>query len=100
MFARLTMVPQFKMDQIDKATKFYEESIVPVSRSQKGYRESWLLIDRKTGKGIAITMWDSEEDAIANEKSGYYQEQLVKYMGFLVSPSYIREGYDVVLQTE
>jgi len=100
MFARLTIVPQIKVDRIDEATQFFEENIVPASKSQKGYRGAWLLIDRTTGKGVAITMWDSEKDAITNEKSGYYQEQLVKFMGFLVSPSYIREGYEVVVQAE
>jgi heme-degrading monooxygenase HmoA len=100
MYVRLTIVPQVKKDRIDEAIQFFDENIVPASRSQKGYRGAWLLLDRKKLKGLALTMWDSEEDAIANEKSGYYQEQLVKFMGFLASPSYIREGYEVVVQAE
>lgn len=97
MFARLTEF-QIKIDKIDDGTKFYKESIVPAAKSQKGYCGIYLLIDPKTGKSVAITLWSSEEDAIANEKSGYYQEQLVKFLGFLKEPSYIREGYEVSVQ--
>jgi heme-degrading monooxygenase HmoA len=47
---------------------------VPASKSQKGYKGAYLLTDRDTGKGMSITIWDTEEDAVANERSGYYQE--------------------------
>jgi len=56
----------------------------------------YLLTDRKTGKGIGITLWESEDDAIANEQSGYYQEQLNKFKDvFTALP--VREGYEVSL---
>lgn len=94
MFARLTTL-QFKIDGLDEATRIYEENIIPVSKKQKGFRGAYLLLDRKTGKAVAITLWDSEADAIANEQSGYYQEQVVKHLEFFAAPP-IREGYEVV----
>ncbi|MFQ6111287.1 MAG: antibiotic biosynthesis monooxygenase family protein [Nitrospinota bacterium] len=96
MFARLTIV-QMQIDRLDEATKIMDESIIPAAKSQKGYRGAYLLTDKKTGKGIAISLWDSEEDAIANEQSGYYQEQLSKVKGLFTAPP-LREGYEVSLQ--
>ena len=71
MFARLTIV-QVKPDKINETTKLYEESVLPWARSQKGYHGAYLATEpnRKTGKGYSIILWDSEEDAIANEQSG------------------------------
>ena len=97
MFARLT-ISHMKIDRIDEGAKLYEESIVPAAKSQKGYRGTYLLADRKTGKGVSISLWDSEEDAIANEQSGYYQEQVDKLKEFFTAPPPVREVYEVVGQ--
>jgi len=96
MFARLTKI-QIKIDKIDEATKLFEESVVPVFKSQKGYQGGYFLTDRKTGKSICITLWDSEKDVVTNEQSGSYQEQLVKFMSFFTD-SPVREGYEVMVQ--
>ena len=96
MFARLTMV-QIKMDKLDETVKIFDESVTPSMKSQKGYRGAYLLTDRNTGKGISISLWDSEEDAIANEQSGYYQEQVSRFKDIMTAPP-VREGYEVSLQ--
>ncbi len=96
MFARLTKV-QVNVDRLDETIKLFEESVIPAAKSQKGYRGAYLLTDRKTGKGFAIALWDSEQDAIANEQSGYYQEQVDKFKDFFTAPP-VREGYEVSLQ--
>ena len=96
MFARLTTV-QVNIDKLDETRKIYKEDVIPAAKSQKGYRRAYLLTNPKTGKGVSITLWDSEEDAIANEQSGYYQEQVSKFKGFFTAPP-IREGYEVSIQ--
>ncbi len=96
MFARLTIV-QVKSDKIDETIKIFKENVIPAAKSQKGFRGAYLLTDRKTGKGVSITLWDSEDDAIANEQSGYYQEQLSKFKDCFAAPP-VREGYEVSLQ--
>jgi heme-degrading monooxygenase HmoA len=96
MFARLTIV-QAKPEKLDETTKIYEESVIPAAKSQKGYKGGYLLVDRETGKGVSISLWDSEEDAVANEKSGYYQEQVGKFKDFFTAAP-VQEGYEVVVQ--
>ena len=96
MFARLTIV-QVKPDDVDKVIKLYRDTVVPAAKSQKGYKGISLLTDRKTGKGISISLWESEQDAIANDKSGYYQEQVGRFKDYFTKPP-VQEGYEVSIQ--
>ncbi len=96
MFARVTIV-QMKKDKVDEAINLFRESVVPAAKSQKGYKDIYLLTDRNTGKGISIAVWDTEENAVANEQSGYYQEQLSKFKDLFTAPP-AREGYEVSVQ--
>jgi len=93
MYARLTEM-NVKPDKIDEAIEIYRKSVVPAAKSQKGFVAAYLLTDRPTGKGISMTFWKTEQDALANERNRYYQEQLVKFIEFFQSPP-IREGYEI-----
>ena len=96
MFARLTIL-ELKPDDLDEVIKIYHDKVVPAAKSQKGYKGVLLLNDRKTGKGISIALWESEGDAIANEKSGYYREQVGRFKDYIIKPP-VREGYEVSLK--
>ena len=93
MFARITSM-DIKVERIDEAVKIYEDSVIPAAKLQKGFLGAYFLSDPKTGKGISLTLWRSEADAIANERNRYYQEQLAKFIPFFQSQP-IREGFDV-----
>lgn len=96
MIARVTTF-HFKSDRIDEALEIYKKSIVPAAKSQKGYKGLNFFLNRKTGDAFAVAYWETEEDAIANEQSHYYQEQLVKLMHLYSKPP-TRERYEVVFQ--
>ena len=96
MFARLTIV-QVEVDKIDEVIKIYGDNVVPSAKGQKGYKGILMLTDRKTGKGISLTLWESEQDAIANEKTGYYQQQVGRFKDFFTKPP-VQEGYEVDIQ--
>ena len=93
MYARVTIV-QVKIDKMDEAVKIFEESVVPAAKSQNGFNGCYLLSDPKTGKGMAITLWETENDANTNEQSGYYQSVLAPFKDIFAAPP-IREGYEV-----
>lgn len=97
MFARLTTLV-VKLDRVDEGITVYRKSVVPAAKKQKGFVAAYLLADRQTGKAISLTFWKSEEDALANERNRYYQEQLVKFIDFLQAPP-IREGYEVAVKS-
>jgi hypothetical protein len=99
MYARNTVF-YISPDRINEGVKLYRKSVIPDAKKQKGYCGDLLLIDRKTGKGNSITFWKNEKDAIANEESLYYQDQLVKFLGFYTAQGApIREGYEVRINT-
>jgi len=97
MFARVVTI-QLKSDTLDEAIKFFRESMIPAAKSQKGYQGGYLLTDRKTGKGISVAFWDSQEDIRANEESGWWQGQIDKFKDFLAAPV-VREIYEVSAQS-
>jgi heme-degrading monooxygenase HmoA len=96
MFARTTSM-QLKIAFIEDALAVYKNSIVPAAQSQKGLIELSLFLDRKSGKAVSIAIWETEQDAKANEESHYYQEQLVKLMSYYANPP-VKEGFEVYLK--
>jgi len=96
MFARLT-IAKFKPGMLNELEKICRESIFPAAELQKGYVKAYLLTNAKENKGITITVWDSEEEAVAGEQSGYYQEQISK-IKYLLASIPVREGYEVALK--
>jgi len=96
MFARLGMF-QFNIDKLDETVKRYEDRVIPALKSQKGFCGGYLLTDRKAGKGISMTLWDSEENCIADEQSGKFQERTSWFPDFFTAPP-VREGYEVNAQ--
>lgn len=98
MFARLT-ITQMKKERQQEGVNLYQESAAPVVKAQKGFRGAYLLSDPETGKGISISLWESREDAVASEKSGYYQEQITKFKEIFAEPP-VQEGYEVTVQVD
>lgn len=96
MFARTTTM-QLKIAFIDEALEVYTKSIVPAAKAQEGFVELSLFLDRNSGKAVSIALWDTEQNAKANEKSLYYQEQLIKLMSFYAKDP-IKEGFEVYLK--
>ena len=89
-------IVQMKEDKVGEAINIYNGTVV-AAKSQKGYKGAYLLTDRDTGKNMSITIWDTEEDAVANERSGYYQEQVGRFKDIFKAPP-VREGYEVSVQ--
>ena len=95
MFARVTKI-HIRTDTIDEVIKIFKESVVPAAQSQKGFKRILFFLDRESGKGHSIALWETQEDAIANEKSLYYQEQLTKFLPFYKVPP-VKEGFEVIV---
>ena len=85
MFAR-TVVMQGAPGTSDQATRIFAESVVPAAKQQKGFKGALFLTDPGTGKGMSITLWETEADLKAGEGSGYLQEQVAKFGSLLAGP--------------
>jgi heme-degrading monooxygenase HmoA len=96
MYARVTILSA-KKGGAAEAVRIYSDSILPAAKSQAGYRGSYVLVDWAEDKGITLTFWESEKEALASEENRYYQEQLVKVMHLFAAPP-VREGYEVAVE--
>lgn len=97
MFARVTSV-SVQPDKVAEVTRVYNESILPAVKSAKGNRAVYLLIDASSGKGMSVTIWDSQADGEAYDTSGSYREQVAKVAPFFsAAPSLAT--YEVAAQS-
>ena len=96
MYARVTTV-QVHPDKLDEATTIFRDSVLPVAKTQRGFRTGYLLTDPAGGKGISVTIWDTLGDLQANDAPGFYQQQVAKFAPlFTAAPS--MEMYEVAAQ--
>ncbi|WP_041328393.1 antibiotic biosynthesis monooxygenase family protein [Rubrobacter xylanophilus] len=93
MYARVTTT-RIQPGKVEEAIGIARDSIAPAAREQRGFGGFLLLADREAGKGLAITLWETEDDLRASEASGYYREQLGKLKEVLAGPPE-REAYEV-----
>lgn len=94
MFARLVTVYIAK-DKLDDAIALYRDSVMPAAQKEKGFKGGRLLINRATGKGLSVVIWESEAAANASgEGSSYFQEQIGKFSSMLTKPPEI-ETYEI-----
>lgn len=86
MFARVTT---FDIDtlrvSIEDASARFADEVAPAMRQQAGYRGAYLM-HTPEGRGLLVTLWASEADAEAGVASGYYAEQLGKFVTLYRSP--------------
>jgi heme-degrading monooxygenase HmoA len=93
MHARVTIATA-QPGKADDVIKVVRDSILPAAKKQKGFKGLFDLIDRKTGKGMVITMWNTEAEMTAGESSGFYREQVAKAAPFLAGAPTL-ERYEV-----
>jgi len=96
MHARLTTV-RVQPGKIEETLDIGRNSIVPAAKERQGFKGLFLLTNSDTGKGISLTLWETEEDLKASEESGYYQEQLGKLAEVLAEQPE-KEDYEVSIQ--
>ena len=84
MHARVT-TSQARSEAVEEAIRIVQESILPAARQQPGFRGLIHLADRGTGKGLTLSLWETEAAMRASEESGYYREQLAKVATLLVT---------------
>lgn len=93
MFARMTTV-QVRPDAMDQAISIYRDSVIPAAKAQQGFISASMFTDQASGKGVAITIWQTMEDLQAGETSGFYQEQVAKFAPLFTAPP-VRESFEV-----
>src|SRR5918997_5966322 len=75
MYARVTTL-EGPPDKIDDATRHVREQTLPQLQQMDGFEGFVTLVDRQSGKQLAVALWESEEalrateDAVSSMRSG------------------------------
>ena len=77
---------------VEEATDLFESVVVPQLHQQEGFEGSLVLVTPE-GKGIVITFWETEEDAVRAADFG--SGVLERYVAMFRSPPG-RDYYEVV----
>lgn len=80
---------------VDKAVEVFRDSVVPALHEREGYEGAYVLLSPE-GKALVLTFWANEEDAAAGVESGFYDEQVAKFVTIYRAPPG-RETYEIVL---
>ncbi len=99
MFARLVPA-QAIPGKLNQIIKTWKEKDVPLMQSSKGYRGAYLLSDRRTGKFISMTLWESEDDALADGQSIPHKRILDSYRNVLTGGYITQQYYEISAQDE
>jgi quinol monooxygenase YgiN len=96
MYAR---VLRFKVDprKIDDGIEIYTDGYVPAAKQQSGFLEAILFGDRETGRGMTLSIWESEAAAKATEQSGFLQQVIAKFAGIFTEPPTM-EGFEIMVR--
>ena len=89
---------QIQPGKMQEAIDVYKDSVVPAAKAQRGFQGAYLMTDASSGKGLSITVWESEADMVAGESSGYYQEQIGKFGDIFAGPP-SREHYELSVES-
>ena len=98
MYARMTLL-QMAPPRVDAARDQLEEQIVSALREQEGFVRFQLLVDRRTGRAIGMSWWESEEAMAASASAMEAARRRAIDVGGAVGQADV-QAYEVVLDTE
>jgi len=94
MHARVTSLAGSPGD-VDAGIENFRQNVVPFTREQGG-KGSVLLIDRASGKALAITLWEDEQALRASEeRANALRAEAAEQMGASMQPGV--ERYEVAV---
>jgi steroid delta-isomerase-like uncharacterized protein len=96
LYARLTSL-QGKPEKVADGIRYMQETVVPAAQQLSGFRGLISLADRKSGKGVSLTLWESEDALRRSEEAGKrLRSDAATRFGATAEPSV--ERYEVVAQ--
>ena len=95
MHARVTHITG-ATGEIDAGIDNFRDNALPGVQAEAGNRGAIMLVDRATGKGMAITLWEDENAMRASEeRANELRAQAAEAMGAGEAPSV--ERYEVAV---
>ena len=96
MYTRVTHF-QGSPERADEGIQAFQKHATPAVQRQPGFQGAYVLIDRASGKGLAISFWATEAALTASEAVvRTVREQSLRAFGGTATPT--TERYDVAVQ--
>ena len=96
MYARVTHLEiDTTRASVAGAVALLEREVLPELHAQDGYRGLYVLTTPE-GQAALVSFWDTEAQADATARRGFYAETLERYVTLFAAPPG-REHYEVVL---
>jgi heme-degrading monooxygenase HmoA len=70
-FARVSEL-EARPERLDEMHREGVEHILPALRMQEGFKGGLVLADRKSGKVVAVTLWESEQAMDVTEEAAHW----------------------------
>lgn len=96
MYARVIQFP-LKSDRIAEAVDYFRDSVGPALKELDGFKNSRMLTNPSTNKGLMVTVWETEEHRQAAEASGFLQNILKEMSNYFAGAPTI-DYYEVNVQ--
>jgi hypothetical protein len=61
---------QVPTDRLDEMVSTFERELIPRYRDQSGYKGFTMLINRRSGKAVGVSFWESEDARAGSEELG------------------------------
>ena len=82
MYARVATA-QVQPGKMDEFLRIYKETQRSINEQTKGFQSARILTDSNTGKGIAVTIWETESDARASVNESTLQDVTRRFEGVM-----------------
>ena len=95
MFARVRITSGVP-GKVDDGVRHFRETVVASYKDVAGFKGAYLLVNRRTGKVMGITLWDSEANMHATDKTSERLRAAGSQVVSGTTPA--PEEYEVVVQ--
>ena len=96
MFARVIQF-SIKPENTTEAVAYFQHSVGPALKKLDGFKNSRMLTNPDTNKGLMVTLWDSEANRKAAETSGFLQDVLKNMSNYFAGQPTV-DYYEVSVQ--
>jgi heme-degrading monooxygenase HmoA len=96
MFARVTTL-QGSPDKVDEGIRHVREETLPAAKGLRGFKGMYMLLDRKTGNSLGITLWETEAELQASTEAANRLRAQVTQTAAATQPPKV-DIYEVAIQ--
>lgn len=77
---------KFRTGEVEKGVREWEEMVLREARKQKGFIKAEMFADERTGEGLDIGFWETEEDAKRFQETGLFELLAEGLKPYLLEP--------------